>query len=138
MPTLPRWLVAFGPALAYMLLIFVLSSFPIQLDLERVPFRDKGVHFVEYGTLGALLAHALRATYPRARALWMWLLAAFATVLWGALDEIHQAYVPGRNSDTGDLIADAVGAVFGAALYLIFHQRRAARALPTTRASEPQ
>jgi len=127
MPTLPRWLVAFGPALAYMLLIFVLSSFPIQLDLERVPFRDKGVHLVEYGTLGALMAHALRATYPRARSTWMWSLAAIATVLWGALDEIHQAYVPGRNSDVGDLIADAVGAVVGAAVYLVVHKRRSSR-----------
>ena len=134
MQRLPRWLVAFGPALAYMSMIFVLPSFPIQLDLERVPFRDKGVHFVEYGTLGALLAHALRATYPQGRAVWMWLLAAFATVLWGALDEIHQAYVPGRNSDAGDLIADGIGAVVGAALYLIFHKRKAVRTLT----SEPQ
>lgn len=128
MPTLPRWLVAFGPALAYMLLIFVLSSFPIQLDLERVPFRDKGVHFVEYGTLGALLAHALRATYPRSHSLWIWLLAAVATVLWGALDEIHQAFVPGRNSDVADLVADTIGAVVGAAVFLAVHKRRSSRA----------
>ena len=129
MPKLPRWLVAFGPALAYMSLIFVLSSFPIQLDLERVPFRDKGVHFVEYGTLGALLAHALRATYPRAHSLWIWILATIATVLWGALDEIHQAFVPGRNSDVVDLMADAVGAVVGAAVYLVVHKRRIGRSV---------
>jgi len=129
MPALPRWLTAFGPALAYMLLIWVLSSFPIQLPLERIPFRDKSVHFVEYGTLGALLGHAMRATYPRWHAVSVWLLAALATTLWGAIDEIHQAYVPGRNSDVGDLIADAAGAVVGAAIYLLVHRRRAARAL---------
>ena len=133
MPRTPRWLVAFGPALAYMLLIWVLSSSPIQLPLERIPFRDKSVHFVEYGTLGALLSHALRATYPRWRYVNVWLLAALATTLWGAIDEIHQAFVPGRNSDVGDLIADAVGALVGAAVYLVVQHRKAARAL----ASEP-
>lgn len=125
----PRWLAAFGPALAYMLLIWVLSSFPIQLPLERIPFRDKAVHFVEYGTLGALLSHALRITYPRWRLPGVWLCAALVTTLWGAIDEIHQAYVPGRNSDAADLVADAVGALAGAAIYLIVQRRRSSRPL---------
>jgi len=125
----PRWLGAFGPALAYMLLIWVLSSFPIQLPLERIPFRDKAVHFVEYGTLGALLSHALRVTYAKWRLLSVWSCAALVTTLWGAIDEIHQAFVPGRNSDVADLVADAVGALAGAAIYLIVHKRRSSRPL---------
>ncbi|HKP57203.1 MAG TPA: VanZ family protein [Polyangiales bacterium] len=113
-----RRLLAWLPALAYMLLIWVLSSMPTQFKFEFVPFRDKGIHFVEYGTLAALLAHAMRGTWPE----WRWtgvFLASWAvTTLWGLLDEIHQAFVPGRVADVRDLIADAIGGLLGAAIYL--------------------
>ena len=46
-------------------------------------------------------------------------LAIMLTTLWGITDEIHQAYVPGRNSDVQDVLADALGAVLGAGFYLI-------------------
>lgn len=125
MPDLPRWLRAFAPALLYMLLIWALSSFPIQVDFTRVPLRDKGVHFVEYGTLSVLLTHALRTTAPGRHVVLTWAWAALITVVWGAIDEIHQAYVPGRFSDVGDVIADACGAATGALIYLLVRQRRA-------------
>jgi VanZ family protein len=124
MPKTPRWLAAFGPAIAYMLLIWALSSIPIQVDFSRVPLRDKGVHFVEYGALSVLLTHALRMTAPKRSVILVWAAAALSTVLWGAIDEIHQAFVPGRFSDAGDLIADACGAAVGAALYLVYRRQR--------------
>ena len=134
MSRLPRWLGAFGPALLYMLLIWALSSFPIQLDFSRVPLRDKGVHFVEYGTLSVLLTHALSITAPQRRAILTWGAAVVITLVWGATDEIHQAFVPGRFSDVGDLIADGCGAVAGSLAYLLVRrgrERHAARTLPT-------
>jgi VanZ family protein len=136
MSRLPRWLGAFGPALLYMLLIWALSSFPIQLDFSRVPLRDKGVHFVEYGTLSVLLTHALCITAPQRRAILIWGSAVLITLVWGATDEIHQAFVPGRFADVGDLIADGCGAVAGSLAYLLVRRRsrrdrHAARTLPT-------
>jgi VanZ family protein len=119
-----RWFVSFGPAIGYMVLIWAVSSIPVQVDFSRIPFRDKGVHFTEYAMLGALLAHALRTSLPTRHALFAFVLAAFATILWGTIDEIHQAFVPGRNSDVRDLIADGLGAMFGAALYLIVRRQR--------------
>lgn len=129
MSKLPRWISAFGPAIAYMLLIWALSSIPIQIDFSRVPLRDKGVHFVEYGTLSVLLTHALRRTYPDRGSVLVWAAAALMTTLWGAIDEIHQAFVPGRFSDSGDLVADACGAAVGAAAYLLLRRRKARSAL---------
>ncbi len=36
--------------------------------------------------------------------------------LWGALDEAHQEWIPGRRMDADDLAADMAGAVSGAML----------------------
>ena len=43
-----------------------------------------------------------------------------STVLMGGLIEIAQYFVPGRSSEWGDLLADAGGAVTGAALALLW------------------
>jgi VanZ family protein len=129
---LPRWLKAFGPAIAYMLLIWALSSLPIQVDFSRVPLRDKGAHFVEYGTLSVLLTHALRSTTLRNP--WaIWGAAVLITLTWGAIDEIHQAFVPGRFSDVGDLIADGCGAAVGSLVYLLVRRQRERDARVATR-----
>lgn len=107
-------LIAWAPAVIYMAAIWIVSSFAIDVPVGRVPFADKAVHFVEYGILGFLLAHATFRTWPR-RAMWRTAaLALLIAVLWGWLDEIHQALVPGRASDAIDLVADAIGAAFGA------------------------
>ncbi len=106
---------AWAPAALYMALIWGLSSFALAgLPIERFPLGDKGVHFIEYGLLGGLLAHACFRTWPRHHVLRTATLAVFVTVLWGFVDEIHQAFVPGRSSDVLDLVADALGASVGA------------------------
>ncbi len=110
-----RVALAWLPAALYMALIWTLSSFALSdVSLAEVPFRDKGVHFVEYGVLGFLVAHAARRTWPRHHWLRTSTLAIFLTVLWGFLDEIHQAFVPGRDSEALDLVADSAGAIAGA------------------------
>lgn len=113
-----RFALAWTPAALYMLLIWWLSSQSLNIPIESFPFRDKGVHAIEYGILGVFLAHALAGTFvSRSRAtLWWW--ATGLTVLFGMTDEIHQAFVPGRSSDILDIAADAVGAVVGATIRL--------------------
>jgi VanZ family protein len=97
-----------------MALTWALSSFAwLDVSTASFPFRDKGVHFVEYGVLALLLAHAARLTWPRHHPARTASLALLATVLWGFLDEVHQGFVPGRSSDALDLAADAAGAVVG-------------------------
>jgi len=43
------------------------------------------------------------------------------------LDEIHQAYVPGRVADALDLLADSLGGLAGTLAYLAFLAYRAKR-----------
>jgi VanZ family protein len=37
--------------------------------------------------------------------------------LYGAFDEIHQLFVPGREASMGDLVADVVGGLVAAVLF---------------------
>jgi len=116
---------AWLPVLAYMGLIWFLSSRPISLPLASFPHRDKVVHVLEYGTLGALAARAIHGSMPIAlRAALIW---AFAlSVGWGALDELHQAFVPARSADALDLAADVLGTLLGLACYRRFWPKRRA------------
>jgi VanZ family protein len=66
---------------------------------------DKVVHFLYYGVMALLLAHGLGRRW--------WWIALFAVPLVGALDEWHQAAVPGRESSVFDWLADLAGAGTG-------------------------
>jgi VanZ family protein len=114
-PSTRRMLVAWIPAILYMALIWAVSSMSApEFPVRAFPFRDKGVHAVLYAGLALLVAHAcLRSFEGRAR-IRIALVACFVTIMWGFLDEVHQAFVPGRSSDVLDLLADGLGAVVGA------------------------
>lgn len=98
-----------------MLLIFFLSSQPRIPGASLFWGQDKIAHFIAFGLLGYLGARALRApggSRDRLRVL----MPAVLTALYGVSDEIHQAFVPGRDAALTDVLADAVGAFFGALL----------------------
>lgn len=80
---------------------------------------DKVVHFTLYLVLGLL---ALR-TAPNAS--WrVAIIAVVAIAAFGAVDEWHQRFVPGRSADPRDWVADALGGGAGAALALAARRRR--------------
>jgi len=103
-----------------MALIWFLSSISLQFPaINEFPFKDKGIHFIEYGVLGALNSFALSRTLPTIKRTFTAMFAIFLTVIWGVLDEIHQAFVPGRSSQIGDVLADSIGAIIGTAVYVL-------------------
>ena len=55
------------------------------------------------------------------------MIAFVASVLIGILDEWHQLYLPGRQSDWADLTADIVGSAAGTALLALRHPGRSQR-----------
>ena len=70
-------------------------------------------HFIAYAGLAVV---TLRATSRRFRDV-SWRAVMFAVLicwLYGASDEYHQRFVPGRTSDVLDWVADALGSVLGA------------------------
>ena len=112
---LGRWL----PVVLWVALIFTLSSIPLNGQMIRL-FRhqDKLVHVVEYGILGLLLARAVH--FPGVSAIRFWGCIGFS-VLVGAVDELHQAFIPGRMMDWHDLLADATGALIFVWLWLVLN-----------------
>ncbi len=107
-------------ALAWMGLIFWLSSSPdAQGAALRPPF-DKLAHAVSFGLLALLFRFATH------RALLSVLLAS----LYGLSDELHQAGVPGRDADVFDWVADTVGALLAVGAVWFLTRRRRERAEP--------
>ncbi len=85
--------------------------------LEIFPVR-KIAHFVEYMILGGLSAASwvLYQAEEKENRKPFFLIAWGFCVLFAVLDELHQAFVPGRTSSIRDILLDSVGALFGAFL----------------------
>ena len=75
---------------------------------------DKVVHFLVYGALATLV---LRVPWV-ARHPWRVFLTIAAASLFGASDECHQSFTPGRQADVFDWLADTLGACLAVALYV--------------------
>lgn len=111
-----------------MVLIFGVSSLE-QPPLPMPEFEwltiDKLYHFVEYAILGALVARALVKAKPAILpSRWVWHVAAVFSILYGASDEWHQTFVPGRFATLADWVADVLGSIAGVfAVYLYYKKR---------------
>jgi VanZ family protein len=108
-----------------MVAIFIQSS-SSSLKLTDIDFdlADKLLHFFVFGILGILTARGLRNSKNRilSENYWSWTL--LICIVYGASDEIHQYFVPGRYSSWGDWIADSLGIIFMVWIYKYIIQSR--------------
>ncbi|MBC8443705.1 MAG: VanZ family protein [Deltaproteobacteria bacterium] len=113
------------PVCLYCLLIFIQSANPAPDLIPRLPFMDKVIHLGAYAVLGVLFFRAFDSTTLKQYRLVVPILAAMAASLYGISDEIHQAYVPFREADGWDALADIIGSIAGVSLvYLYFSKYR--------------
>lgn len=115
-PLLQYWL----PVLAWMALIFGLSSLPGSTlsDFGSLDFVVKKLaHVTEYAILHFLLFRALRTVIAPDRALFA---AAVISLLYAISDEYHQTFVPLREGRIRDVFIDSIGI---AAMYLYLRRR---------------
>lgn len=118
------------PTVLWMAAIFAMSSVPG----SKVPGRWGYLpHFVEYAVLAVLTASATLRPTRLGRSL---VVAVLIASLYGASDELHQAFVPGRTPDVVDWAVDTLGAAVGAGLTSLAYARRAARSGPSRQGSE--
>lgn len=105
------------PIFIYCLLIFVQSSYPSVETIPSFLFSDKLLHFSAYALLGILFFRAFE-TFPALNNHHLTVfLGIMCAGLYGASDEIHQYFVPGRNADLMDLVADFAGSFAGVMIY---------------------
>lgn len=108
--SLRRWL----PPVLWAAFLLVCTSLPGRYLPTFVPFphADKLVHLTLYGVLGLLTGRALFRTDRLGQ--WPLFLVLFF-MLFGALDEWHQQFIPGRSMEFGDWLADSTGVLVGIA-----------------------
>jgi VanZ family protein len=127
-----RWPYIIATA-AYCGLIWQMSSdtTPPKWELPwQIEGLDKVLHAAVYAVLAAIVSVGIwRSGKPVS--LWA---QCFVPVLFAALyglsDEIHQLYVPNRNFDIGDLLADTAGATIAQSILCYAYWRKHAPQAP--------
>jgi VanZ family protein len=113
--------------------LFLLSAQRVIVTPAWLPYADKVGHMGLYGVMGALLA---RGRWRSGSRVAPWILVLLG-VLFGASDEFHQMFVPGRDPSLGDLTADIIGTAIGYGGFFLLMRRwpaayGRARTHPTT------
>lgn len=116
------------PIFIYCLLIYIQSSYPSSEDIPPIPYFDKVLHFAAYAFLGGLLLRALKTLPIKNNIRLVMILSITLSSLYGISDEIHQHYVPYRDADIMDALADIIGSIFGVYIYHFFWLERLRKA----------
>lgn len=122
-----------GPVGLYAGIIFFgssLSSPPEAVSSFLRDISDKVLHLSEYALLGALLYRAFRhasSGWAAHHAVWA---AVAGSALYGVSDETHQLFVPFRESDVLDVVADTVGGTVGAWSWRVLERRAVPPVVP--------
>ena len=84
-----------------------------------IPPWDKVFHALVYMCLGAAFALCFKLSVWKEKPYRTYIISFLLSVLYGASDEFHQTFVPGRDGGVPDLLADASGAFVGVLLYFL-------------------
>lgn len=107
MPTI-NFLKFWLPLIAWMGIIFLISSLPAKDVPPLFPFQDIVYHLIAYTILGYLFRRAAKKNIR---------LALIFGIAYALSDEFHQVFVPGRTFSGFDLIIDGVGVFLGSLRY---------------------
>ena len=103
-----------APVAAWAVIIFLFSSLSVTPTTE-IYWQDfvvkKTAHVIEYGIFAVLLYRALRS--EGVEKINAGLLAILVSVIYGASDEFHQGFTPGREPRVRDVVFDTIGAIAG-------------------------
>ena len=99
------------------LMWFLSSRSGDEIQMPPIPFLDKVLHFLEYLIFGFLLARVISLPERRKSRIRLFISVVAIALIWGAIDELHQSFVPLRDASLFDLIADCIGAGVGQFFY---------------------
>jgi VanZ family protein len=104
------------PALLVAVVIWILSSQSTLPQPKGILGIDKVQHLAAYAVLAFCIGFRISSAGWKRRPAFFFFLTAVLASAYGAVDEFHQSFVPGRDASVWDWIADALGAVIGAAI----------------------
>jgi VanZ family protein len=113
-------------ALAWAAFLFTLTSWPSPPRVPLVsgiPNFDKLVHFTLYAVQSSLVYRSVRWPGLSRFSLARVLAVVGVMAVWGAVDETHQTWIPGRAMEGDDVAADVAGAAAGAAAASVLSRR---------------
>lgn len=113
------------PLIVYWIFLFVITTLPTDKVPQLFDNLDKLEHFIAYAVLSYLLTLTL---YFQKRSKLLSLKAYFFSMLfillYAAVDELHQLFVPGRYCDFYDWCADSIGGLIGILFVYLFLRRQ--------------
>ena len=110
-----RFLGLWLPVIVWMGVIFFgssISNIPQVGDETLDGLVHRAAHLLEFAVLGALLLRAISNGRPLSKR--EILITLMVIALYGASDEFHQRYTPGRSSEGIAVLFDVAGGAFGA------------------------
>lgn len=99
--------------------IWFLSSQSILPQPKGILGFDKLQHLVAYLVLAAAIGLWFPSEWRRKRRLMPLILTALISSIYGIVDEVHQFYVPGRDCNVWDWLADTAGAILGSVIIML-------------------
>jgi VanZ family protein len=114
---LKRFALYWLPLILYCLFIYIQSDHPSPEQIPIFPYVDKVLHVTAYGIMGILFYRAYQTLRLKNNIKMLMLLSVVSASLYGISDEIHQSFVPFRQAEVADVIADTIGAFSGVYLY---------------------
>ena len=114
---LKRFALYWLPLILYCLFIYIQSDHPSPEQIPIFPYVDKVLHAAAYGILGILFYRAYQTLKLKDNIKILMFLSVVSASLYGISDEIHQSFVPFREAEVADVIADMIGALSGVCLY---------------------
>jgi len=114
---LRNFLICWLPLIIYCLAIYIQSGQPGPEHIPDVRFLDKFLHFGAYGLLGILFFRAYETLPLKNFKNLLILISIGSATLYGISDEIHQYFVPSRQADVMDVIANTIGSICGVYLF---------------------
>ena len=98
------------PTIIIAIAIFLVSHQPnLQLPETGIDFFDKLLHIIAYLIFGITINYAIVGLKPGIETRKAFIILLVVGSVYAFSDELHQYYVPGRDADIIDFLADLVG-----------------------------
>ncbi|GBD89590.1 vanZ like family protein [bacterium BMS3Abin04] len=118
------------PLTLYWILLFIATSIPSPALPDLLDFSDKIKHFIAYFGFSILLTFALHfQKKSRVFTKYFAVAAIIFIMFYGALDELHQLFIPNRMCEFWDWTADAVGGYLGVLITFLYIKSQAVKRL---------